>query len=226
MQEEACGRPAAKRMHTDWKGRYRRFHCDVPKFKGFASTHITHVDSRDEVAYLNCFLRTDLLESMPAGVLLELDVVQNADNLSLGLVDFDGGGKSSLTFSPDTGAVIRETKLQELPRHLKGAYVQQLPWLAGRFEGQIGLSVSGGRIAFFRRCKQRSQLEVAGDAEECPWETTGHVLDLHWARGCRLTPCLAFRDEGAYQVRVTTLSPALMPQPVPDALDEQKWNIL
>lgn len=35
-----------------------------------------------------------------------------------------------------------------------------------------------------------------------PWETTGFIADLGWAEGRRLTPCLAFRDEGAYRVRV------------------------
>ncbi|CAK0799714.1 unnamed protein product [Prorocentrum cordatum] len=46
--------------------------------------------------------------------------------------------------------------------------------------------------------------EAAGgrSLELGPWESTGFVSDLGWAEGRRLTPCLAFRDEGAYRVRV------------------------
>jgi hypothetical protein len=34
---------------------------------------------------------------------VEVQIKKNADNLSLAIVDFDQGGKSSVTFSPDTG---------------------------------------------------------------------------------------------------------------------------
>lgn len=42
---------------------------------------------------------------------LEVKVEQNADNVSLAIVDFDDGGHSSVTFSPDTGMILRTTNV-------------------------------------------------------------------------------------------------------------------
>merc|ERR1719335_1626762 len=84
----------------------------------------------------------------------------------------------------------------------------------------MGLYLHKGRLAFFRRCiggTGESQPEAnaaagstessraapaSGEVQLGPWETTGSISDLSWAEGRRLTPCLAFRDEGAYRVRV------------------------
>ena len=46
-------------------------------------------------------LQKDLLVDME--IYVEVEIEKNADNLSLAIVDFDQGGKSSVTFSPDTG---------------------------------------------------------------------------------------------------------------------------
>merc|ERR1712228_149009 len=103
------------------------------------------------------------------------EVIQNPDNLSLAVVDFEAGGHSSVTFSPDTGAVIRERKVREVPRKVEGSYIQPLEaTLPGcRFEGSIGLYLYAGHLAFFRRCLSNTVAQEPGR-----WESTGFVMDL------------------------------------------------
>jgi hypothetical protein len=187
----------------------------------FGGPEITAVAHPDEVAYFRSRLCTDILcDESAHGVYLEVEVLLNPDNLSMAVVDFEAGGCSSITFSPDTGAVIRERKVREAPRKVEGAYIQPLPTVppGRRFHGLMGLYLHKGRLAFFRRCIPYSETQevislaespesvrtvpVPGDAQLGPWETTGSISDLSWAEGRRLTPCLAFRDEGAYRVRV------------------------
>jgi hypothetical protein len=231
-----------KLARIDWKGRFHHFRSDVPTFCApFGGPEITAVAHPDEVAYFRCRLCTDILdENCTHGVYLEVEVLANPDNLSMAVVDFEAGGCSSVTFSPDTGAVIRERKVREAPRKVEGAYIQPLPTVppGRRFHGLMGLYLNRGRLAFFRRCDVSAAAEEgpeqpaapprgggggpgstgavgpgpqtgigiadssAAGMELGPWETTGFVSDLGWAEGRRLTPCLAFRDEGAYRVRV------------------------
>lgn len=221
-----------KHVRIDWKNRYRHFRTEITKFRDkFNCAQITEVRNPDEVAYCKCFLRTDILSRcLERGVYLEVEVSVNADNLSLVIVDFDEGGKSSVTFSPDTGAVIRERKIQESPRSVKGAYIQPLAPRPDRFEGQMGLYVRGSHVAFFRRYEKRGASPSSGSTSVVrgPWETTGFVIDLRWAEGSRLTPCLAFRDEGSYHVTVSRLGaePPMMPQRLQGAYDEANWREL
>jgi len=158
------------------------------------------------------------------GVYLEVEVVCNPDNLSMAVVDFEVGGCSSVTFSPDTGAVIRERKVRESPRKVEGAYIQPLSSVptGRRFHGNMGLYLKQGHLAFFR---QSCDEQVPGS--DGPWETTGFISDLAWAEGRRLTPCLAFRDEGAYFVRVVRIgAEAPLPLVVMQNNDcESRWNI-
>jgi hypothetical protein len=210
-----------KHARVDWKGRYARFRTEVPAFRPPFGTAIGTVMNPDEVAYSRCRLRTDLLtESMEHGVYIEVEVLTNPDNLSLAVVDFEAaGGRSSVTFSPDTGAVIRERKVREAPRKVEGAYIQPLSTTpaGSRFEGSIALYLHRGHLAFFRRCARESELG--------PWESTGFISDLTWAEGKRITPCLAFRDEGDYQVRVARVGsePPLSPERTSVAYDES-WS--
>ncbi|CAE7450855.1 unnamed protein product [Symbiodinium natans] len=180
----------------------------------------------------------------------QVEVATNPDNLSMAVVDFEAGGCSSVTFSPDTGAVIRERKVREAPRKVEGAYIQPLPTVTtGRpFHGLMGLYLCKDRLAFFRRCEVPvegggSTSGTAGgrffpplrgrpepdQTEMGPWETTGFVSDLDWAEGRRLTPCLAFRDEGAYRVRIVRIG-ATPPIDVQSAsqsgskIREQDWR--
>ena len=114
----------------DWKGRFHHFRADVPTFCApFAGREINSVAHPDEVAYFRCRLCTDVLdESSVHGVYLEVEVLANPGNLSMAVVDFGAGGCcSSVAFSPDTGAVIRERKVREAPRKVEGAYTQPLP---------------------------------------------------------------------------------------------------
>lgn len=239
-----------------------------PPFEG---SEITLVDQPDEVSYFQCHLCTDILDKSPMGVYLEVEVLENPDNLSMAIVDFEAGGCSSLTFSPDTGAVIREQKVRESPRKVEGAYIQPLPTLppGDRFQGLLGFFLQQGRMAFFRRFSGGSAVSspdypevaangttgagasprnarivnrVPGDGqgpEEAEdeaqtakaglWETTGFISDLAWATGRWLTPCLAFRSEGAYQVRITQIGgppPIKLQVPSAQALRDLGWNSL
>merc|ERR1719188_2709660 len=128
-----------------------------------------------------CRLRTDILEACAeVGVYLEVQVLANPDNVSLAVVDFEAGGCSSVTFSPDTGAVIRERKIREAPRKVEGTYIQPLTTITSGqgFEGSMGLFLHGGRLAFFRRHIERGSDEKP--APEGKWECTGFVADLPW----------------------------------------------
>jgi len=207
--------PLRKMVRVDWKSRYTRFHHEVKMFRTpFVGSEITAVQQADEIAYCRHKLRTDLLSAdTPAGIYLEVQVHANPDNVSLAVVDFEAGGCSSVTFSPDTGAVIRERKVREAPRKVEGTYIQPLSTITtGQgFEGSMGLYLQGGKLAFFRKHVERAtedKPEVVGH-----WESTGFVTDLSWAEGARLTPCLAFRDIGDYHLcttRVDTEPPVKM----------------
>lgn len=220
----------AKVNRIDWKGRYARFLAEICAFREpFGSTEITQVDQADEIAYGRCRLCTDVLSAEPSrGVYIEVEVLSNPDNVSLAVVNFDAGGCSSVTFSPDTGAVIRERKVCEEPRKVQGAYIQPLTTIThGQgFEGSMGLYLHGGQLAFFRR-----HLVAGADGEEPelgPWESTGFITDLAWAEGKQLTPCLAFRDEGGYRVRTSRVGsePPLLPERATMAYSESSWSDL
>lgn len=228
--------PAAAAATPDWKARCRLFCAETPNFSApFAGREITAVAQPDEVAYCGCRVRTDVLARSPGTrVYVEVEILANADNLSLAVVDFESGGRSSVTFSPETGAVLRERKVRESPRAIEGTYIHVLPAAAPgrRFEGHMGLLVSGGHLAFFRRWAATAGGEEDGEAAaaepERPWETTGFVTDLRWAQGRRLSVCLAFRDEGAYNVRITRVcsQPPVEPVVSEAACQEQSWSVL
>lgn len=223
------GRSNSKSARIDWKGRFVLFNSDVPRFCApFDGAEITEALRPDEVAYFQCRLRTDILDSPSSeGVYIEVEVLQNPDNLSMAVVDFEAGGCSSVTFSPNTGAVIRERKVREAPRKVEGAYVQPLAMVPSgrRFHGLMGLYLKGGRLAFFRRCDSAPSEEKV---EKGQWETTGFISDLLWAEGRRLTPCLALRDAGAYSVRIVRVcsEPPRIPAEtqVPGVWNDLDWE--
>jgi len=189
-----------KALEMNWKQRYLRFAAGLKIFAApFSKSEISCITNDDEVAYFQCLLRTDILASESArGVYLEVEVCNNPDNFSLAMVDFDDGGSSSLTFSPDTGAVINERKVCESPRKVQGRFVQPLDAIAPdqKFQGRVGLFLHKGQVAFYR-------MLCEGTSEPVAWESTGFVTDLAWAEGRRLTPCIAFRSAGQYEVRTT-----------------------
>lgn len=211
IADEAC---------LDWKGRYRHFKTELPTFCApFSGSDITCVRHCDEVAYCRCRLRTDRLELKPAcGVYVEVEVLANPDNVSLAVCD--DGGLSTVTFSPDTGAVIREYNISD--GRTSGAFLTALLMmpLGHRFHGLVGVYLRDGHLAFFRR-----HVAVEGDGEGGPWECTGFVTDLAWVESCRLTPCLAFRDKGHYRARLARVgsAPPLPPDRMPWAYEEASW---
>lgn len=216
----------------NWKARCELFRKSTPTFSSpFNGSEILNVESTDEVAYCRCRLRTDLLAARSdRGVYVEVDVNANADNLSLAVVDFESGGRSSVTFSPETGAVLRERKVRESPRAIEGTYIHLLPPAAPgrRFEGTMGLYLRGGHLSFFRRWKV-GEVQVGGaGAHVGQWETTGFCTDLKWAQGPRLSLCLAFRDNGPYRVVISRVgtSPPFEPSPSKEAYQESKWSLL
>jgi len=216
-----------KYARVDWKSRYARFVAEACSFRSpFHGAEITAIRHPDEVAYCRCRVRADLVESHTKnGLYLELEVLSNPDNLSLAVVDFEAGGRSSVTFSPDTGAVIRERKIREAPRKVEGEYIQPLSTRTPgqHFQGFMGLFLHSGHLAFFRRCKSDA---CCPEGEK--WETTGFITDLAWAQGKRLTPCLAFRDEGKYHVRIAKIGcqPPLVPERISSAYDDASWSSL
>lgn len=153
--EGAPAQTRSERGRQNWKGRYKLFHTEAPTFSApFSGSEIKAVEHPDEVAYCRCRLRTDLLAARDdRGVYVEVEIRKNADNLSLAVVDFEGGGRSSVTFSPETGAVLRERKVRESPRAIEGTYIHLLPAAppGHRFEGVMGLYLRNGHLAFFRR---------------------------------------------------------------------------
>lgn len=213
----------------NWKARWDLFRRSTAGFSSpYLGKEILQVDSPDEVAYCRCRLRTDLLALQPnTGIYVEVEVSANVDNLSLAVVDFEGGGRSSVTFSPETGAVLRECKVQETPRAIEGKYIHLLPPAAvgRRFLGSVGLYLQGGQLAFFRRWRA----EVLGrGTKERAWETTGFCTDLKWAQGERLSLCLAFRDSGPYRVAISKVGTDVpfVPQQSAKAYQDSKWKRL
>eukprot|EP00399_MALV-I-05_sp_L67-4_P000201 gene202-34_t len=210
-----------KMLRMDWKTRYVYWRRELPKFRApFEESTLTDVKNSDEVTYCKTRIRTDYLKN--EGVYMEVEIIANADNLSFAVVDFIEGGKSSVTFSPDTGAVIKETKIQETPRKVKGWYIQPLRHIPPkttqamrneRFEGSMGLYIKNGKIAFFRKYAHA----------KTDWESTGFIIGLDWAHGSKLTPCLAFRDEGHYHVRVNKIDSV---PPFEPARYETAWDMM
>lgn len=209
---------------TSWRRQFELFHRGSLAFNLPHRAEITAVSRSGEVAYARCRLRTDILaaEARCDSVYMEVDVLANVDKLSLAVVDFECGGCSSVTFSPETGAVLCERKAHEEPQTIEGGYKHLLPAAkpGQGFEGTLGVLFSGGCIAFFRRWA--SPPEQDGQAV---WETTGFCTDLSWAQGPRLSVCLAFRDCGAYRVRISRIgqTPPLVPRLCREEIQADKW---
>merc|ERR1712060_728487 len=91
----------------------------------------------------------------------------------------------------------------------------------------MALHLHGDHLAFFRRHAARSGAEEK-DLTWGPWESTGFVTDLTWAEGKRLTPCLAFRNEGKYGARVVCVGsqPPVLPSRTTMAFQEASWSAL
>lgn len=163
----------------------------------------------DSVAYVNFKIDVAALKTCVdkhVGVYLEVSVHRNPDSLSLCLVDFDGNGSSSLTFSPDAGAVIKERKVysESGVRSLSGEYCNPLSLALsfGNEHSRSTISVfisSNGEVSFYRKKNEISA-----------WECTGILPNItRWLTGTVITPCIAFRDPGDYDVRIEHIGTSL-----------------
>lgn len=189
------------------KDRYRQLECAVIQFRSpFLDSQISFVRGSDQVAYFRAAINLDSLERLPygLGVYIEVVVQDAIDSLSLSLVDFDGKGSSSLTFSPDVGAVIAETKSNSEPLWISGKFAHCLkpqPRFGRGNVSMMGVFVSKNcEIEFLR------QLQPG-----FPVHSTGVVGDCSWAHGGLITPCIAFRDQGEYSVLIRSMRVSARP---------------
>ena len=134
-------------------------------------------------------LRADLLADLGRQVYLVIEVLANPHGIFLSVTDFAANG---VTFDPQEGHVscIEEdwgvliNCLSELP-------------MGTRFIGEMGLLVSGGHLAFFRR-------RWTGD-HWLRWETTGFVTDFRWFQDEQLSVQVAFEKKGPYHMKITSI---------------------
>ena len=178
---------------------------------------IRSTQSDREVVYLNGIILVDHLRDLPAskGVFVEITVRKRSDNLSFCLVDFDGEGTTSLTFSPDAGAVIRETQTSE--DEIIGEFAAVL-----RKEKRFGTDKDSKMAVFVSAsCEIVFMRYFAGK-----WESTGTVSDCAWVRGGLITPCLAFKDAGQYHVKIEKMCICDQPPHSKACPDEPVWKPL
>ncbi len=88
-----------------------------------------------------------------SSIYIDFKVMQNADNLSLAVVDTPAAGDNftSVTFSPELGGVIIERQSEDAVPG--GNHAQFLPAAPSdhKFTGTMGVYLKDGRIAFFRK---------------------------------------------------------------------------
>jgi len=236
-----------REVGADWKQRFRKFVVETHSFAfPFSGSDITVVTSPDEVAYFQCHL-CPLAFSRSADVsfYLEIAVQENPGSFSLALVADDGEDDdtsselcSSVTFSPDTGTVIREQQSSDSPDSITGDYIQMLPSKNPEkpFQGHVGLYLQGDRLSFLRWCVQADahmEHAVPEDTRDVHrsretdrgWECTGFVSDLSWASGRLLRPCLAFCHKGTHEIRIAHVGrhPPVMPRSL-DLPGPSRWT--
>ena len=175
---------------------------------GVLRPRLDSIAENDEVRYFNLSFPLNIGKSL----YIEITVDANHDNLSLSLVDFAEGGVCSVTFSPDAGAIIKERKVKERPRQVRGSFAYALATLepqelrGTRFFGKVGLFVKAGKLAFLRQGRDQD------------WQSSGLCVQLKDEFDATvLTPCIAFRDYGDYGVEISRVS-----EHPPVAVEENK----
>jgi hypothetical protein len=176
---------------------------------------IEFINSGEEVAYFKTSIR---LDAVTQGVYIQVWVHHHWNSLSISLVDFDGRGSSSLTFSPDEGLVIRERKLLIDSDRVEGQYTECMP-AARRFAknktgGWIGMYIDRNLgIEFFRQRARRKP------------ETSGLVSDCSWVHGGVVTPCISFSGPGKYEVKAEFMRVSPRPKNWPKLEEQHKiWD--
>ena len=175
------------------------------------------VKSSNTVAYMNFVIHTSSLlgnnglvgrDPNRNGVYLEILTHHLDDLISLSLVDFDGGGRASVTFNADMGTVVVEEKLSgtaEQIKIVKGRFCYPLPPAGSSSNtstpAHIGVFLSlDGDITFLRR-------KAGWDT----WESTGVISNCReWVKEKKLvTPCVAFAGPGAYKIQIVHVGSVL-----------------
>jgi len=216
--DPGCYEESQEETYREWKKRYLRTCVHLGRFRhphDVPDGVIRHVARDDTVARTKFRVRGKVCGFPPfAPLYWEVSITANCDNNSLALDDFEFGGKSSVTFSPDTGAVIKEHKVREFPRRVEGSYLRALSDLkTPRFRGKVGVYVAKGYIAFFRK-------PYGGG-----WQSTGFVCDFSWAKDACACPGIAFRDRGKYTVTTSCIGgiPPFQPLMNAAAFDTTYW---
>lgn len=206
-----------------------RMYRSVHTFRSpFSKRRVRFVTDSDSVAYVNLMISIECLRrerESSSGVYIEISVYRNTDSLSLCLVDFDGNGSSSLTFSPDAGAVIRERRSYSDSgvRVLTGEYCNILSssMTFGCDASKSTMSVyvsSEGDVGFFRKQNRDSRWEICSNVTNCSEWLTGNVI----------TPCVAFRDPGDYDIRIervdSHIPSYIQSDMVPTAAPKVEWR--
>lgn len=211
------------RSQVDWKARYRTFVSAARQFLSPFAHEIRNVRWMDQVIGLQWMW--SLKEFGPTtAVYTEFEVKHNPDDISVALVDPNDTSRQSVTFSPITGAVIFETRVQESPPLVEGKYMLPLSSFPpdAKFKGLLGVYIKDDSVAFFRKVR-RGQ-----------WETTGFVRGLSEALGhSTIGLVLALREAGPYRVCIRTngvnIRPPLDPGRVESGIQLQNtsaWSAL
>jgi len=193
------------------------------------------VRSSSTVAYMNFVIDLQTLlaseslvgkDPLRNGVYVEIITFDLDDLISLSLVDFDGGGRASVTFNADMGTVVSEENITPPSADIKvvkGEYCNVLSRAetsSSRSKpGNIAVFVSvTGNVTFYRR---RAGVDS--------WESTNIVNNcLDWVTGRELvTPCVAFGAPGTYKmeiVRVASILPLYAEKAKMPHTEQIKWT--
>jgi hypothetical protein len=187
LQQFLSRRGEPRCMYSGFRNYISGFRTSVPTNK------IVETGDDRDVVYMNAVINVQRLNGMgsDSGVYMEVSVYNRSDHMSFCLVDFEGNGTSSITFSPDAGAVIKETRSPD--DGISGDYTAAL-----RRRKHFGVT-SPSKAAIFISTQVGI---VFMRFFEGNWESTGPVANLEWASGGVITPCVAFRDAGRYEVKI------------------------
>ena len=241
----------APSMHITHVTKFEEVHVNLTLFSGHflsdflgvlyrfrtphKSTGSQTISTTDGVAYASTVIDTRKLLASPSmvgvdplrnGVYVEMDTWDVRTLVSLSLVDFDGHGRSSVTFNPQTGTIIREHRLTPFSSNIKivkGEYCHVLPAFdtlpsTETISMAVFLSIDGN-ITFFRK-----------RATFNSWDSTGHVShcnEFDSGEGL-ITPCVAFEAAGLYNVQIKkfqTVLPYYVDRPEPPPT-EMQWSSL
>ena len=208
VKSDFCGIPQSCR--TDCTHEFHKsLHTFRPPYDKFGTKFVVHTPNmvafmRFSIHLSNQAVRADLIgrDPMRNGIYIEICTSQLDDLVSLSLVDFDGDGRASLTFSPEMGTVIQEERISSLAssmKTIKGKFCNILSkvewgWSYKNEPAYIALFFSlSGEVSFYRK-------QIASDQ----WESTGVISKCQdWVTGRGLiTPCIAFGSAGEYNIKI------------------------